>query len=400
MQLACQRCRQSLDFVGLPVHQHEPHLGESYVVLPQPPHVHKVSPMTDLSEGLGRVGPELQATSMHEQLRTVRRLLDLSERANPIECGVPLCDDCAAGVLRQLQRRLEEAHAEKQLLQTAFAELEIGEEDSATDESASDHEAEAQRNEESELRAALITSQREREALRSELHRLQQRREEHDRMQESRFESLNSAELGRQHRQEEAMRAVQLVAYFERELQRLEQIQVLDDLFEICCDGPLGTINTLRLGRLPGVSVEWTEINAAIGQVVLLLCTVARLHKLEFSRFVLVPLGSFSKVYRVEDPKTTYELHGSGVAQLGRFFGGGRFDRGLTMMLACAKELLVFASRRPRAGMSAHPPHAIEDDLVGGCSVRLQFNQEEKWTRSFKALLANLKWLVSWHGAN
>ena len=94
-----------------------------------------------------------------------------------------------------------------------------------------------------------------------------------------------------------------------------------------------------------------------------------------------------------------YELHGSGVAQLGRFFGGSRFDRGLVMLLACTNELLTFASRRPRAGMSAQPPYAIDEDLVGGYSVRLQFNQEEKWSRAFKCLLADLKWLVSWHSA-
>ena len=69
------------------------------------------------------------------------------------------------------------------------------------------------------------------------------------------------------------------------------------------------------------------------------------------------------------------------------------------MMLACTKELLTFASRRPRAGMSAQPPYVIDEDLVGGFSVRLQFNQEEKWSRAFKCLLADLKWLVAWHGA-
>lgn len=73
-------------------------MGESFVVLPQ-----------QLSEpeqdGLPRGGQVLQATSMHEQLRTVGRLLELSEACD--ECGVPLCEDCASGVLRELQRQVQ-----------------------------------------------------------------------------------------------------------------------------------------------------------------------------------------------------------------------------------------------------------------------------------------------------
>lgn len=346
----------------------------------------------------------LQATSMHEQLRTVGRLLDLSERAKPVEVGVPLCEDCASGVLRELQRRLEEAHSEKQLLQAAFAELEVGEEEDANEDFSDEafaREAELQEREETELRAALGAARREREALRDELSRLQQQQEQQKAQQEARFVTLNAAELEVQERREEAVRTAQLVAYCERELQRLERIQVLDDLFRISADGPIGTINALRLGRLSGVSVEWTEINAALGQVVLLLHTISHMHGLKFASHALVPMGSFSKIYRLDDPRTAYELHGSGVAQLGRFFGGagGRFDRGLSMLLTCTKELLTFASRRPRAGMSAQPPYAIDDDLVGSYSVRLQFNQEDKWTRAFKCLLADLKWLVAWHGA-
>ena len=31
--------------------------------------------------------------------------------------------------------------------------------------------------------------------------------------------------------------------------------------------------------------------------------------------------------------------------------------------------------------------------------VRVQFNQEEKWTRAFRCLLDDLKWLLEWHAA-
>ena len=124
-------------------------------------------------------------------------------------------------------------------------------------------------------------------------------------------------------------------------------------------------------------------------------------------------MGSFSRVYRLDEPKAMYELYGSGQATLGRLFGSGRFDRGLVpplashphlrvrsarplalapplpqvMLLACVKELLGHAASRPRAGVSAQPPNPIDEDCVGGLSVRLQFNQEERWTTAFKYLL-------------
>lgn len=41
-------------------------------------------------------------------------------------------------------------------------------------------------------------------------------------------------------------------------------------------DGPFGTISGFRLGRTPEVPVEWDEVNAAWGQAVLLLHTMAQ----------------------------------------------------------------------------------------------------------------------------
>ncbi len=41
-------------------------------------------------------------------------------------------------------------------------------------------------------------------------------------------------------------------------------------------DGPFATISGFRLGRTPEVPVEWDEINAAWGQAVLLLYTMAQ----------------------------------------------------------------------------------------------------------------------------
>jgi hypothetical protein len=59
-------------------------------------------------------------------------------------------------------------------------------------------------------------------------------------------------------------------------LQLLKNINVFNDAFKIWHDGPFGTISGFRLGRTPEASVEWDEINAAWGQAVLLLHTMAQ----------------------------------------------------------------------------------------------------------------------------
>lgn len=54
-------------------------------------------------------------------------------------------------------------------------------------------------------------------------------------------------------------------------LERLSKINVLNSAFHIWQQGCFGTINGFRLGQLPHSQVEWSEINAAWGQVALLL---------------------------------------------------------------------------------------------------------------------------------
>lgn len=52
---------------------------------------------------------------------------------------------------------------------------------------------------------------------------------------------------------------------------RLSKINVLNTAFHIWKQGSFGTINGFRLGQLPHSQVEWSEINAAWGQVALLI---------------------------------------------------------------------------------------------------------------------------------
>lgn len=77
---------------------------------------------------------------------------------------------------------------------------------------------------------------------------------------------------------------------------KLRKTNVFNATFHIWHHGHFGTINKLRLGRLPSAPVDWTEINAAWGQVTLLLVSLARYMNLTFDKYRLVPYGNHSYV--------------------------------------------------------------------------------------------------------
>ncbi len=93
------------------------------------------------------------------------------------------------------------------------------------------------------------------------------------------------------------------------------------------------------------------------------------------------------------DNGSTYELFGSSDISLGRLFWYRRFDNGMVAFLMCLKEMGDFAEQRDK---TFHMPHKMEKDKVGEMSIKIQFNNEETWTKSLKYMLTNLKWLLAW----
>ncbi|UIZ29874.1 hypothetical protein KXD40_002802 [Peronospora effusa] len=161
-------------------------------------------------------------------------------------------------------------------------------------------------------------------------------------------------------------------------LRRLQRYNVCNDVFHIWHDGLFGTINGLRLGRLPSKPVEWVEINAAMGQAVLLLATIADRAGFEFSRNRLVPRGSFSRVVNI--------LYSDG----GMFRRRG-FNQAMILFLECVED----AGRR---AMKEEPllkfPYKVERGKIGGLPISL--GNDEQWTRALKYMLTHLKWLLAW----
>lgn len=183
----------------------------------------------------------------------------------------------------------------------------------------------------------------------------------------------------------------------EEQLNKLAKTNVFNLAFHIWHSGHFGTINGFRLGRLPNVTVEWTEINAGWGQTVLLLDALARKIELKFEKFELVPYGNHSYIKCLEDGRELPLFCTGGY----KFFWDTRFDAAMVAFLDCLTQL----KEKIAAGDSGFClPYQMKKDKIiiedagnyNEYSVKIQFNSEERWTKAMKFMLTNLKWALCW----
>jgi len=233
-------------------------------------------------------------------------------------------------------------------------------------------------------------------------------------------------------------------------LERLQRTNVYHDAFHITHDGHFGTINGLRLGRLPGKNVEWAEINAAWGQTCFLLTVVAEKVGFEFSGWRLKPMGSVSAVERVEVKATvsnssagghrgsiksstsatatsreqedvkvleTLPLHYSSDLPIALAFWNRHFDTAMIAFLDCVKQLGAHVERttaeeaqaQQRTGSASagtggertkgrsgglRLPYSIRGDVINDVSIKL--GGDANWTRACKSVLTCLKLLLAY----
>jgi beclin 1 len=171
--------------------------------------------------------------------------------------------------------------------------------------------------------------------------------------------------------------------------------------------------------------VEWPEINAAWGQTALLLATIAERLGFQFQGFRIRPLGSTSRIDKIEYPQqsasqpntdspkiTQLDLFSSGDLPLNLPWLHRRFDAGMVAFLECLRQLgqsvestpaPVASPRRGEAGTTAPGlklPYEIKRDRIGDASIKLGFNQnDETWTRACKYTLTCCKFLLA-HASN
>ncbi|CAM9522129.1 unnamed protein product [Scytosiphon promiscuus] len=165
----------------------------------------------------------------------------------------------------------------------------------------------------------------------------------------------------------------------------------LNDCFHIWHQGPFGTINGFRVGRLNAHMVDWQEVNAGVGQAAIVLVTVAMAMGVEFSKYLIAPCGSFTKIARSEDGRVLYSLHTDESFSL---FPRRNFNFALKAFLHCLGEVGDHVQEHdPTLRLPYHIKE--KEGTVGGLPVALGSSYED-WTRALKYMLTDLKWIAAW----
>ncbi|KAF8495856.1 APG6-domain-containing protein, partial [Gautieria morchelliformis] len=327
----------------------------------------------------------------HHLESTARLFKLLSSRT---DLDHPLCAECTHLLIATLSKQLEETKKERDGYIAFEKEIRKEKERERNASSPDAIERKILRLKEDERTAVeeLKTAESERERLNSEIQALE-RDESELREEEAEFWRMHNANLLSSAEQTAQLRSLRAAyAADSQTLEKLERTNVYYDTFCIGNVGVFGTINGLRLGRAGGVAVEWSEINAAWGQCTLLLYTLARKLDVTFENYRPVPMGSFSRMEKISgSDKATYELHGSGDLHIGRILHNRRFDFGMVAYLDCLRQLIEHAKTQYS---SADFPHPIVKDKIGDVSIKLQFSQEESWTRALRHVLLALKLLL------
>jgi beclin 1 len=382
------------------------------------------------------------------QLESTARLFEILSSRSDVDH--PICVECTELLLSQLQSRLAATTKErdayitflKTLNNTTPTQAEISKAQSSL---AASKAAEAN------AFAELLALEEERAALDDEVATLEAESLALDDEEQAFWRSRNAFALTLNSLQNERDAVNAAYDHDAQQLERLQRSNVYNDVFCIGHDGSFATINGLRLGRLPPPqNVDWPEINAAWGTAALLLATVADKLRFTFRGYKIRPMGSTSKIEKIEYPPsasrqlpsgnapldsttqqrqqqpkvTPLDLFSSGDLPLGRMLLHRRLDAGMVAFLECLRQLGEFVEASSANGPAPHPtspaqpspkptgrespasgthglklPYAIRKDKIGDSSIKLGVSQDEAWTRACKFTLTCCKFLLA-HASN
>ncbi|KAH2941195.1 hypothetical protein KXW45_001038 [Aspergillus fumigatus] len=373
---------------------------------------------------------EPEEGSFSDQVERSNRLFEIISARSDIDH--PICVECTEMLVDGLQKRLVSATKERDAYISFLRDLNSSAPTAEEIEAAEQSLKETLAAEEAAFEE-LVALEKEKAALDEEIAALEEESRQLDLEEEKFWRDRNAFALTLSEFQNERDALNMRYDHDSRQLERLQRTNVYNDAFCIGHDGYFGTINGLRLGRLTNPSVEWPEINAAWGQTTLLLATIAEKLGFQFQGYRLKPMGSMSRIEKIEYPRTspaqsalgggnaetspaakitTLDLFSSGDLPLNLPWLHRRFDAGMVAFLECLRQLGEFVEKTPapvsstRRGHGNAPvaglklPYEIKRDKIGDASIKLGFNQnDETWTRACKYTLTCCKFLLA-HASN
>ncbi|XP_076313148.1 beclin-1-like Atg6 isoform X1 [Tachypleus tridentatus] len=351
--------------------------------------------LTESGNGFLMVGDSSAGTteSLGHHLRVTSRLFDIMSDQSDVDH--PLCEECTDSLLDQMDQQLKIAEDECKDYREFVDQLNLCEENEE-DLKILEEELKELEEKEIDLRTELQHVTEEQAKVQDSLIQQQQEKEKLQAEEERYWHEYSDLKRQLLFCEDDQRSVDNQLRYAQTQLDKLKKTNVFNATFHIWHSGHFGTINNFRLGRLPSAPVDWTEINAAWGQTVLLLHSLAKKMNLTFQRYRLVPYGNHSFLESIEDRSKELPLYGSGGF---KFFWDTKFDQAMVAFLDCLQQ---FKEEVEKGDTGFCLPYRmekgkIEDTTTGiAYSIKIQFNSEEQWTKALKFMLTNLKWGLAW----
>lgn len=314
------------------------------------------------------------------------------------EIDYPVCSECANMIMSQMRQKMDKLEKENETYSKFLKKLTSQREPSEEEVNSALQELESLKAKEAEVLKLLLEEERVNGELNREMTEMEAQLAELRVKEEQCCVQKNNYELDISAHVDRLERAKAEYTHNMDVLDSLRNTNVFDSLFDISYKGPFGTINGLRLGTLPETTVSWHEINAALGQIVLLLCTCLNILEIGLENYKLIPMGSTSRIeYTQTDPangqivKTELKLFTTGEFSIAGFLKHNNLDRGMAGLLAVMSQM---ANHLHQLDPSNKIPYPIEGDTIAGITIRpSNRNKWESWTAACKFLLVDAKWI-------
>jgi len=369
----------------------------SFVVLSDsmigPPHTSTPEFSKNAPADADDISSQPHASDFSSRLNKLENLFEII--SSQTEIDFPVCVDCESALVDGFKQKFVESCQERDSYIDFLNNLKAESEPSEKEVTQLQLDIKNLELENEECLSNLKLAEDEKRQIEKELEDLQKEIDALDQEEGDFYKARNEFDLEMAELHDEKDRVESIYEKESNQLEKLQKVNVYNDVFCIGFDGYFGTINGLRLGRLKDIKVEWSEINAAWGQVLLLLATVTNKIGFKIKGYRLRPLGSTSRIEKLElDERTgeyvkvaSLELFSSGDYPLERILNHKRLDAAMLAFLAVLKQI---CDHIESTDDSLHAPHVIADDKIGGISIKLSMStSNENWTTACKFALAS-----------
>lgn len=351
--------------------------------------------------------------TLSNQITTLTNVFNILSARSYID--YPVCQDCCNILINKLKIDYNNALKQKELYKDFLDKLESQTPTGTTYDN--DTNTQVLQKEKDQLLRDLIELENENGVLDQEILQLQQSLEKQKQIYNDFIQDENVNDLTNIEFQKEMQLLENQYNHAMNNLDQIRRTNIYNETFKISHRGAFGTINDLRLGGYSDCPVSWNEINAAVGQIILLLATITTRLKLKINGYKLKPMGSLSKISRYDNGTKEwieFEAFNNGNSKFTKLFRKETdFDKAMacipdiiqqvtSMVTSTERRILDSASNAETFRNNGKElPYDMAQGNINGISIKLYGSEPTiQWTTAMKCLLTNMKWLLAYSSAH